>query len=102
MYKLTYDSQFKKDYKKFRMNHPELLNDFKQALQQLRNKGMVNSSYHPHILIKPGGNYNGHYEFHLSDGKVDVLILYKPHKTNPLIRLVRMGSHNELFQGPKK
>ena len=47
-----------------------------------------------------GGNYNGHIDFHLSDGLVDVVVLYLPHKTNPVIRLVRMGSHQELFQGP--
>ena len=36
------------------------------------------------------------------DGEVDVLVLYLPHKTNPIIRLVRMGSHKELFQGPAR
>ena len=35
-------------------------------------------------------------------GKVDVLVLYLPHKTNPIIRFVRMGSHSLLFQGPLK
>ncbi len=44
---------------------------------------------------------NGHIDFHLSDGLVDVVVLYLPHKTNPVIRLVRMGSHEELFQGPQ-
>ena len=47
----------------------------------------------------PGGNYNGHIDFHLSDGLVDVVVLYLPHKTNPVIRLVRMGTHQELFSG---
>lgn len=38
-------------------------------------------------------------DFHLSDGQVDVVVLYMPHKTNPSIRLVRMGTHEDLFQG---
>ena len=41
-------------------------------------------------------------DFHLSDGIADVIVLYLPHKTNPVIRFVRMGSHSELFQGPQK
>ncbi len=52
------------------------------------------------ILDNPGGNYNAYWDFHLADGLVDVVVLYMPHKTNPIIRLVRMGSHDELFQGP--
>jgi mRNA interferase YafQ len=36
------------------------------------------------------------------DGEEDVLVLYLPHKTNPIIRLARMGSHKELFQGPAR
>lgn len=102
MYILTYDSQFKIDYKKLKKEHPELKPDLKNVLEQLRNKGTVEASYHPHILNNWGGNYNGHYELHLSDDKVDVLVLYLPHKTNPTIRLVRLGSHGELFQGPTK
>ncbi|PEG86049.1 type II toxin-antitoxin system mRNA interferase toxin, RelE/StbE family, partial [Lactobacillus sp. UMNPBX14] len=47
-------------------------------------------------------NYNGSYEYHLSDGKVDVLVIYMPHKTNPSIRLIRVGSHNELFHSTLK
>lgn len=66
------------------------------------NNGKVKESYQPHVLNKNGGNYNGHIDFHLIDGKVDIIVLYMPHKINPVIRLVRIGSHRELFQGPKK
>ena len=62
--------------------------------------GAVPDEYGPHELSNPGENYNGHIDFHLSDGVVDVVVLYMPHKSNPIIRLVRMGSHDELFQGP--
>lgn len=102
MYILTYDNQFKIDYRNFKRNHPELKKELKNVLEQLQKTGTVSSSYNPHILDNFGGNYNGHMEFHLSDGKVDVLVLYMPHKTNPKIRLVRIGSHKELFQGPTK
>lgn len=38
-------------------------------------------------------------EFHIAEGVFDVLVIYMPHKTNPSIRFVRMGSHAEFFHG---
>lgn len=65
--------------------------------------GELRDSYGAHLLGNPGGNYNGHIDFHLSDGKVDVAVLYLPfylpHKTNLEIRFVRMGTNEELSQG---
>ncbi|WP_373842568.1 type II toxin-antitoxin system mRNA interferase toxin, RelE/StbE family [Limosilactobacillus sp.] len=97
MYLLKPEPQFKKDYLKLKHTHPELIPDLMNTLNQLHFNGIVNDSYHPHILNNRGGNYNGNYEYHLSDGKVDILVIYRPHKTNPRIRLVRVGSHDELF-----
>lgn len=99
MYKLKPEPQFKKDYRQLKRVHPELINDLMQALEQLQINGIVNQEYQPHVLKNRGGNYNGRYEFHLLDGKVDILVIYMPHKTNPVIRLVRIGGHDELFHG---
>ena len=84
MFEIEIEAQFKADYKRTMRIHQQLKTEFKAAVAELSN---------------PGGNYNGHIDFHLSDGLVDVVVLYLPHKTNPVIRLVRMGSHDELFQG---
>jgi mRNA interferase YafQ len=54
--------------------------------------------YDLHVLSKSTRRYNGLMDFHLSDGKVDIIVLYLPHATNPIIRLVRIGSHKDLFQ----
>ena len=99
-FEIRYDSVFKDDYKREMRAHPELLDDFKAAVRELVATGTVPEAYHPHRLLNAGGNYNGHIDFHLSDGEVDVIVLYLPHKTNPIIRFVRMGSHERLFQGP--
>lgn len=101
-YELKYDETFKADYKREMMAHPELLDDFKAAVCELAATGTVPAEYNPHPLTNAGGNYNGHIDFHLSDGKVDVMVLHLPHKTNPIIHFVRMGSHSLLFQGPLK
>lgn len=102
MYKISYEPQFQKDYKRFKQSHPELVNDFRATVSQFIHLGAIDEHYRPHILNKRGGNYNNYYEYHLSDGKVDVLVIYSPHKSNPIIRFVRIGSHSELFQGSEK
>lgn len=71
-------------------------------MRELAANGALPESYRARELSNPDGNYNGHIDFHLSDGIVDVIVLYLPHKTNPVIRFVRMGSHSERFQGPQK
>ena len=99
MYKLKPEPQCKEDYHQLKRTHHELITDLMQALEQLQINGIVNQEYQPHVLNNWGGNYNGNYDFHLSDGKVDILVIYMPHKTNPVIRLVRIGGHDELFHG---
>lgn len=100
MYEIKVEPAFKADYARVMKRHPRLRGEFKEAVSELMRTGAVPNEYGPHELSNPGGNYNGHIDFHLSDGMVDVVVLYMPHKSNPIIRLVRMGSHDELFQGP--
>lgn len=102
MFSLKYEPVFKDDFKRVMRRYPKLLGEFKAAVEELAEHGRVPEQYRPHELTNPGGNYNGHIDFHLSDGLVDVIVLYLPHRTNPIIRLVRMGAHDELFQGPLK
>lgn len=99
MYKLKPEPQFTKDYLRFKRQHPELVRDLMDVLEQLHQNGVVRRAYNPYLLSNRGGNYNGNDEFHLSNGKVDVIVIYRPHHTNQVIRLIRIGTHSELFQG---
>ena len=105
MFEIKVEAQFKADYKRTMRMHPQLKTEFRAAVAELAARGSLSAEYGAHELSNPGGNYNGHIDFHLSDGLVDVVVLYfatnNQHKTNPVIRLVRMGSHEELFQGPQ-
>lgn len=101
-YEFKFEAAFKADYKREMRLHPSLKTEFRAALQELAANGTVPEEYSPHRLDKPGGNYSGYVDFHLSDGETDVIVLYLPHKTNPVIRFVRMGPHSLLFQGPEK
>ncbi|WP_204120547.1 MULTISPECIES: type II toxin-antitoxin system YafQ family toxin [Levilactobacillus] len=102
MYQLSFEPQFLKDFQVLKQRHPELIRELRQALWELQSSGRVPAIYKPHILVNRGGNYNGYFDFHLADGKTDVLVLYAPHKTHPKIRMMRIGSHQELFQGKLK
>lgn len=91
---------FERDYKRTVRKYPQIKDEFKAALLELRQNGNLPEAYGAHTLDNPGGNYNNAIDFHLSEGKVDVVVIYVPHKSNPIIRLVRMGTHEELFSGP--
>lgn len=90
------------DYRKVTRRHPQIKREFEAALRVLAEGGELPESYGAHALDNPDGNYNGHIDFHLSDVIVDVVVLNLPHKTNPAIRFVRMGTHGELFQGSQR
>lgn len=102
MHAIKFDSAFIADYKRVMRHHPELKREFNAAMRELAERGELSGSYGAHLLDNPGGNYNGHIDFHLSEGTVDVVVLYLLHRTNPVIRFVHMGSHAELFQGARR
>lgn len=98
MYAIKFDPAFVADYKRVMRRHPELKREFNVMMRELAEHGELSGSYGAHALNNPGGNYNDHIDVHLSDGAVDVIVLYLPYKSNPTIRFVRMGSHAELFK----
>ena len=101
-FELIFEPQFTKDYRKLKKEHPELISDLRGSFKELSMYGIVNEISKLHTLNNRGGNYNGNQEYHLSNVKVDVLVIYNPHKTNPTIRMIRIGTHKDLFQGELK
>ena len=102
MFLIKPEPQFIADYARFKRHRPELVNELQDVIEELATTGSVPDGYRPHVLSNSGGNYNGYIDFHLSEGTVDVIVLYMQHKSNPIIRLVRIGEHSDLFQGPLK
>ena len=90
MREFKYTSQFKKDVKRIRNNAKKmyLLNE---TLDILKATGTLPKEYKSHELK---GNYQGHLECHIAD---DFLLIWIDVKNN-LIKLVRLGSHSELFE----
>ena len=89
MIQLKQSTQFKKDLKRVQ-NQPKKLVALETVLGHLRATGTVPKEYNPHPL---SGNYKGYFECHVLN---DFLIIWIDEKKN-IIKLVRIGSHSELF-----
>lgn len=91
MYDLEYSGQFKKDLKLMNKRGVNL-NDLRKVLDYLIIEGQVPISYKPHIL---SGKYKGVWECHINP---DWLLIYDINNSIKLVRLVRTGSHSDLFK----
>ena len=89
MYTLKMTGQFKKDLKRIQ-NRPEKITHLTEVLLLLANEGILPDKYKPHKLT---GNYAGFMECHIES---DLLLIWLDPEEN-IIKLVRLGSHSELF-----
>jgi len=90
MFILKITSQFKKDLKRIQ-NKPDKIIHLKEVLQLLEEEGMLPEKYKPHKLV---GDYAGFMEFHIEN---DLLLIWLDPEEN-IIKLVRLGTHSELFK----
>lgn len=86
---LKKSTQFKKDLKRY-LHKPAKLLALKSVTNALEKTGYVPVEYKPHKLH---GVYEGCLECHIED---DFLLIWIDEATN-IIKLVRLGSHHELF-----
>ena len=89
MFILKMTSQFKKDLKRIQ-NQPIKIQHLKQVLLKLEENGVIPNEYRPHKL---SGKYAGYMECHVEN---DLLLIWIDAQEN-IIKLVRLGSHAELF-----
>ena len=90
MFTLKVTSQFKKDLKRIQ-NNPAKIKHLKEVLQFLERNGFIPDQYKPHRLI---GNYAGLMECHVEN---DLLLIWLDPEEE-IIKLVRLGSHSDLFK----
>lgn len=93
MYQLIPTTRFKKDVKKVKRNSK----DFESAslvLRTLELNGVegIPEKMKPHKLL---GNYKDNWECHI---KPDLLIIWIQIEAPNIIKLVRIGSHSDLFK----
>jgi mRNA interferase YafQ len=83
---------FKRDYKRTRAvpKHKDIESLLSVIVESLANDEPLAEKYHDHSLF---GGWKGYRECHL---KPDLLLIYqKPNSSS--LRLIRLGSHNQLF-----
>ena len=91
MYELEYSGQFKKDLKKVIKRGLDI-KEMRTVLNYLEKDGQVPESYRPHIL---SGKFSGIWDCHIAP---DWLLMYDITTTIQLVRLVRTGTHSDLFK----
>lgn len=86
---LKVTSQFKKDLKRYKYNKT-VIDKLEVILGLLANGKSIPEENKPHVLT---GNYKGYMECHVES---DALLIWWD-KDAGVIKLVRFGSHSELF-----
>lgn len=94
MRRIESGGKFRKDLKRY-MNKPQKLKKLYEILRLLQSGEPIPKEYKPHELV---GDYKGHWGRHI-DG--DFLLIWID-ENEELIRLVRLGSHSELFGKRKR
>ena len=86
---IKYSGQFKKDFKKYR-NDRSKVEKLLEVIRMLENEIELPSKYKLHKLT---GNYKDCWECHI-DG--DYLLIWIDESVQ-IIKVIRLGSHSELF-----
>lgn len=89
MKELVYSTQFKKDYRKY-VNQPKKLEALNDIFKLLENGQPIPADRKPHKLH---GIYEGCMECHVGG---NFLLIWFDETTNT-VKLVRLGTHHELF-----
>ena len=90
MWEIVYSTRFKKDLKRYQ-GQPHRIKALKTVLEQLQTHGKVDASYKPHTLA---GDYKDCMECHIQN---DFLLIWID-EARLQIKLVRLGSHSDLFK----
>ncbi|TDP56430.1 type II toxin-antitoxin system YafQ family toxin [Aminicella lysinilytica] len=85
-------SQFKKDFKQVKSRGCDL-NELKAVIRILANGDDLPKSNKDHAL-NTSKNYKGMRECHI---RPDWLLVYSINKTTLILRLIRTGSHSDIF-----
>ena len=86
---LLLSTRFKKELKRYK-KQPEKIKSLKIVLKFLMEDGKIPASYLPHKLH---GIFEGCIECHIEN---DFLLIWMDEE-NDIIRLLRLGTHHELF-----
>ena len=90
MKEIVASGKFKKDLKRYK-GKPETLRKLYEVVCILERGLNLPKHYKPHMLV---GEYSGHMECHIEN---DTLLIWLDNTAN-IVKLVRLGTHSELFK----
>ena len=90
MYEIFVSSQFKKDIKSYRYTQ-KVISGTQSVIDSIRSKKLLPKKHNDHELK---WTFSGVRECHIFP---DVLLMYEIDKENNCLRLIRIGSHSEIF-----
>ena len=96
-YYIRYDRQCKADVNRWKPKVSGLQAELRAAIDYVLEYGEIPDEYNPHELTDPSLPYTGDWDFHLFDGKIDLLVIYTTIHKQRGFRFIRLGSHTELF-----
>lgn len=97
MFNVFPEDTFIKDVDRWSKVIPNLWDEIDALVSVIIETGEVPEEYNPHFLDNPELNYAGYFDLHLLDGKIDLVIIYTESQKRRTFRLIRLGSHEELF-----
>ncbi len=92
MLKIEYQGQFKKDFKLAVKRGCDIA-EFQKVISLLANEQPLPEKYRDHALIN-SREYKGVRECHIQP---DWLLIYKIYNYSLILKLIRTGSHSDLF-----
>lgn len=92
MLKIEYQGQFKKDFKLAVKRGCDIA-EFQKVISLLANEQPLPEKYRDHALIN-SREYKGVRECHIQP---DWLLIYKIYNDSLILKLIRTGSHSDLF-----
>lgn len=92
MLKIEYQGQFKKDFKLAVKRGCDIA-EFQKVISFLANEQPLPEKYRDHALVN-SREYKGVRECHIQP---DWLLIYKIYNDSLILKLIRTGSHSDLF-----
>lgn len=92
MLKIEYQGQFKKDFKLAVKRGCDIA-EFQKVISLLANEQPLPEKYRDHALVN-SREYKGVRECHIQP---DWLLIYKIYNYSLILKLIRTGSHSDLF-----
>ena len=85
MYEIKAEDTFIQDVNRWSKKVPELWDEIQAITSYMQETGEIPEEYDPHLLTNEELNYVGYFVIHTKN------------RNKKVFRLVRLGSHNELF-----